>query len=39
MMVKGVYTSDIAYSSTNLPKDIQLKMPKDKDWFADYAWI
>jgi hypothetical protein len=39
MMVKGVYTSDIAYSSTNLPKDIQLKVPKDKDWFADYAWI
>lgn len=39
MMVKGVYTSDMAYSSTTLPKDIQLKVPKDKDWFAEYAWV
>lgn len=38
-MVKGVYTSDIAYSTTTLPKDVQLKLPKDKDWFAEYAWM
>ncbi len=39
MNVKGVYTSDIAYSSMTLPKGIQLKVPKDKDWFNEYNWI
>jgi hypothetical protein len=39
LSIKGVYTSDIAYSATTLPKDIQLKVPKDKDWFAEYNWL
>ena len=39
MSVKGVYTSDIAYSSMTLPKGMQLKVPKDKDWFNEYSWI
>lgn len=39
MSVKGVYTSDIAYSSMTLPKGMQLKVPKDKDWFNEYNWI
>jgi hypothetical protein len=38
-MVKGVFTSDIAYSTTTLPNGMQLKLPKDKDWFAEYAWM
>ena len=38
-MVKGVFTSDIAYSTTTLPNGMQLKFPKDKDWFAEYAWM
>ena len=39
MMVKGVYTSDIAYASTTLPSGISLKVPKDKDWFSEYSWV
>jgi len=39
MLVKGVYTSDIAYASTTLPKEIALKVPKDKDWFSEYSWV
>jgi len=39
MFVKGVYTSDIAYASTTLPKEIALKVPKDKDWFSEYSWV
>lgn len=39
MLIKGVYTSDIAYASTTFLKEIALKVPKDKDWFSEYSWV
>jgi len=37
--IKGVYTSDIQYTATSLPKQIGFKIGTGKDWFAEYCWI
>ena len=39
MNVRGVYTSDIQYQASTLPKDVQLRVPKDSDWFSQYNWF
>lgn len=39
LTVKGVYTSDISYACTTLPKEMALKLPKDKDWCSEYSWV
>lgn len=39
VMIRGVFTSDIKYTVQTLPKDMQLKLTKSKDWFAQYAWF
>lgn len=39
MNVRGVFTSDIQYQPTTLPKDMQLKLQKDQDWYAVYNWF
>jgi hypothetical protein len=38
-MLRGVFTSDIQYSVTSLPKQMSLRIAADKDWFAEYGWI
>eukprot|EP00347_Sterkiella_histriomuscorum_P023802 403333335 len=37
--IKGIFTSDIKYTVQTLPKDMAMKNTKDKEWFAQYAWI
>ena len=37
--LRGIYTSDILYTVTSLPKAMKFKPPKDSDWFKEYAWI
>ena len=38
--LKGIYTSDIQYTVTSLPKAIAYKMtPPATDWFQEFAWI
>lgn len=38
-MLKGVYTSDIQYTVTSLPKAIGFKLAQGKDWFSEYGWL
>lgn len=27
------------YNASNMPKDIQFRLPKDRDWHATYQWL
>jgi hypothetical protein len=38
-MLKGIYTSDIQYTVTSLPKAIGFKLASGKDWFSEYSWL
>jgi hypothetical protein len=38
-MVKGVYTSDIKYEVSTLPKQIGFKLATGKDWFQEFGWL
>lgn len=37
--MKGVYTSDIQYTVSSLPKAIGFKLQSGKDWFQEYKWM
>jgi hypothetical protein len=39
VQVKGVYTSDIQYTVSNLPKAMGFKLNAGKDWFSEYGWL
>lgn len=36
--MKGVYTSDIQYTVSTLPKQMGFKLQGGKEWFKEYAW-
>lgn len=37
--IRGIFTSDIKYTVQTLPKEMQMKLTKEKDWFSQYAWF
>lgn len=39
VQVKGVYTSDIQYTVSSLPKAMGFKLNAGKDWFSEYGWL
>lgn len=36
--MRGVFTSNLAFTVATLPKDMQYKLPADCDWYSKYAW-
>ncbi|KAL4455065.1 hypothetical protein ABPG74_006447 [Tetrahymena malaccensis] len=39
LSIRGVFTSDVCYSVKNLPKELDFKPPKDRQWSGTYQIV